>query len=85
MDYLKRQIECLSRFHQIEVLRILYKHNPDALNSNKNGIHVNLSMLDPLIIDELSCFVSYVSKQEEQLIVHETEKEQYKNILTKEK
>ena len=35
-------IEGMSKFNQIEVLRILTKHNV-TINENKYGIHVNLS------------------------------------------
>jgi hypothetical protein len=44
LNYIRETIENMSKFYQIEVLRILKKHNEDVtLNENKYGIHINLS------------------------------------------
>ena len=46
-------IENMTKFNQIEVLRILTKHNQVLIIENKYGIHINLSELDDRILEEL--------------------------------
>ena len=89
LDYLKNnkydilsirdKIESMSKFNQIEILRILNGHNSVIINENKYGIHINLSDLDKDIIDELSVYINYVITQEKTLNLVEKQKEDYKN------
>jgi hypothetical protein len=75
----------MSKFNQIEVLRILNKNSTIILNENKNGIYVNLSELSKIVIDELKNYINYVNNQEIILKQREQEKENVKNIyFTKE-
>ena len=74
-------IENMSKFNQIEVLRILNKYNEVVLNENKYGIHVNLTELKQEVIDELNTYVSYVTKQEVTLNEIEKQKEDFKNTF----
>jgi len=78
LDHLRDQIECFTKFNQIEVLRILSKHDV-TINENKYGIHINLSELDDSIIEELYTYVNYVMRQEITLEEVEKQKEEYKN------
>ena len=73
-------IENMNKFNQIEVLRILNKHNDVILNENKYGIHVNLTELNDSVINELKAYINYVSKQEVTLSEVEKQKEDFKNI-----
>lgn len=73
-------IEKMSKFHQVEVLRILNKHKEVILNENKYGIHINLTELNDDIIEELSTYVNYVNTQELTLKQDEKQKEEFKNI-----
>jgi len=43
LNYIREQIENMSKFNQIEVLRILIKYKEVIVNENKYGIHINLS------------------------------------------
>jgi hypothetical protein len=80
IKYICECIEKMNKFNQIEVLRILYRHNNVTLNENSYGIFVNLSELKKEIIDELQMYINYVNTQEQTLNKIELEKENYKNI-----
>jgi hypothetical protein len=69
----------MSKFNQIEVLRILTKNKDVIINENKYGIHINLSELSLDIINELLVYIKYVNTQELYLNNVEKEKENYKN------
>jgi hypothetical protein len=77
---IRESIENMSKFNQIEILRILIKHKEVIINENKYGIHINLSDICTSILDELLVYVNYVTKQETELNNIEKQKESYKNI-----
>lgn len=79
LNYIRETIEKMNKFNQIEILRILNKHESVTLNENKYGIHINLSELDKDIINELSLFIKYVTTQEQTLNSIERQKEDYRN------
>jgi hypothetical protein len=79
LNYIRETIEKMNKFNQIEILRILNKHECVTLNENKYGIHINLSELDKEIINELSLFIKYVTTQEQTLNSIERQKEDYRN------
>jgi len=74
LSLLKENIEKLSFFHQVEVLRILNKNNGSMLNENKNGVFINLTNVDNETIIELKDYLKYVSKQETHITSIEDEK-----------
>ena len=79
LNRIRESIENMSKFNQIEVLRILTKHNEVIINENKYGIHINLSELDKSILDELFVYIKYVNTQEIELNNVEKQKQDYKN------
>jgi hypothetical protein len=79
LNYIREQIENMSKFNQIEVLRILTKNKDVIINENKYGIHINLSELTNDILNELLVYIKYVTTQEIYLSNVEQEKEKYKN------
>ena len=81
LNYVRETIENMNKFNQIEVLRIMNKHNDVTLNENKYGVHINLSELQNEIIEELNTYIKYVNTQEIYLNSAEKEKEQYKNTF----
>ena len=81
LNYIREQIESMSKFNQIEILRLLTKHTDITINENRYGIHINLSDLDNSILDELSKYIKYVNTQENYLNNIEKEKETYKNTF----
>jgi hypothetical protein len=79
LNYIRETIENMNKFNQIEVLRILSRHQEVTLNENKYGIHINLSELKKEIINELNVYIKYVNTQEITLNTIEQQKEDYKN------
>jgi hypothetical protein len=80
LNNIREKIEKMSKFNQIEVLRILNTHKEVTINENKYGIHINLTELSSGIIEELKVYINYVNTQEFELNQAEQEKENYKNI-----
>ena len=62
---LKEQIEDLTKFHQIEILKILKEDDTITLNENKNGIFINLTNLKESIVIQLEDCLKYVQKQDQ--------------------
>jgi hypothetical protein len=81
INTIREQIENMSKFNQIEVLRILTKNKNVIINENKYGIHINLSELDASTLQELRVYIKYVNTQEIYLNNVEQEKEKYKNTF----
>jgi hypothetical protein len=81
LNYIREQIENMSKFNQIEILRILTKHQSVTINENRYGIHINLGELESTILDELNIYIKYVNTQETYLNNIEKEKEKYKNTF----
>lgn len=80
---LKESVEQLSKFHQIEILKILKKTNLNMLNENKNGTFVNLTSVDEKTIDNINLYLQYVIKQEKHLNDVELEKDNLTNTYFK--
>lgn len=81
LNQLRETIEHMSKFNQIEVLRILTGHSDVIINENKYGIHINLTELSQSIIDEVEVYINYVKAQEIELYNVEKQKEDYKNTF----
>ena len=80
LNQIREKIETMSKFNQIEILRILHGYNSDVtLNENKYGVHINLSEVKPEIIHKLKQYISYVNTQEITLNQVEKQKENFKN------
>ena len=80
MTLIRDSIEQMSKFNQVEVLRILHKHADVTLNENKYGVHVNMTNLSDDVLKELKMYVAYVNTQEQVLKTDEKQKETFKNI-----
>ena len=83
LQSLKETIEKMSKFHQIEILRILSDSNKVCLNENSNGTFVNLTEQSEDIINELKKYAKYVSEQQLQLSIFENEKSRLEKIFCK--
>ena len=64
LNTIRESIENMSKFNQIEILRILTNHKEVIINENKYGIHINLSELSSNIIRDLLVYIKYVNAQE---------------------
>jgi hypothetical protein len=73
LKMLRDNIEALPTFHQIEVLRILYK-NHITFSENKNGVFLNLSYVNLDVIHKISEYVTFVQNQESQMCEFEKKK-----------
>uniref|UniRef100_A0A6C0LE57 NET domain-containing protein n=1 Tax=viral metagenome TaxID=1070528 RepID=A0A6C0LE57_9ZZZZ len=80
LNAIRSKIESMSKFNHVEILKILKKYNSVTLNENKYGTHVNLTDIDPAILEELHAYINYVGTQENALSEMEKQKEQFKNI-----
>jgi hypothetical protein len=80
INSIRDSIETMSKFNQIEILRILSNHKEVTINENKYGIHINLSDLNETILNELLAYIKYVNTQEVELNNIEQQKQTYKNI-----
>ena len=65
----------MSKFHQIEILRILHNFSSVKTNENNNGTFVNLTELSDDVIIALEKYTDYVDEQQFQLKQIETEKD----------
>ena len=74
-----KKIESMPQFNQIEILKIFSKHKDIILNENKNGIHINLTEINPEVINELTNYINYINAQEMNLNIIESQKEEFKN------
>jgi hypothetical protein len=80
LENLKTYIENLSKYHQIEILKILSK-NLCKINENKSGVYVNLSFLSNETLQEIKEYIHYVKEQEESFNTMEYQKEEFKNTF----
>jgi len=83
LNFLKKKVECLDKFHQVEILRILNKDNSCILNENNNGIFINLTNINEKVIEEIEKYLDYVKKQETQLTEIELQKDMLSNTFFK--
>jgi len=79
LNFIREKIESMSKFNQVEVLRILSKHKNIVLNENKYGIHINLTDIHSEVIEQIKEFIQYVNTQESTLNAFEMQKEEFKN------
>lgn len=80
LEKLKEKIESLSKFQQVEILKILSK-NFCKLNENKSGIFVNMTYLESSVIEEIEKYMLYVEDQANTFQTVEYQKEEFKNII----
>ena len=74
---LKSNIENMTKYHQIEILRKLTHSKDVCINENNNGTFINLTEQTENIINILEKYSIYVKEQQEQL----NEQEKEKNII----
>ena len=79
LNYIREKIENMSKFNQLEILRILIKYKDVILNENKYGVHINLTEIKKDILEEIIVYINYVNTQELTLNNVEQQKEEYKN------
>jgi hypothetical protein len=75
INLMKERIESMSKYHQIEVLRILSKIPSVKTNENHNGTFINLTEQSSEVIKALDKYADYVDEQQKQLKLVENEKD----------
>mgnify|MGYP003682322591 CR=1 FL=1 len=83
LNILKEKIEKLTKFNQIEILKIIKLDNSIIINENNNGIFINLINVSQDIINKLNEYLIYVDTQEKQLNYIEDKKETLTNTFFK--
>lgn len=73
------KIEALPKINQVEILRIFCKKNKNLVNENKYGIHINITDVETEILKEIEEYLTYVSKQETDLNIIETQQNTNEN------
>ena len=80
LDDMKTCIEKMSKINQIEILKILVKHNV-KINENKSGIFVNMTFLEANVLKDIESYLEYVNMQEQTLESIEVQKEEFKTTF----
>ena len=83
LENMKKTIEMMSKYHQIEILKILVD-NECKLNENKSGVFINLTFLNETVIEEVQKYIQYIQEQEQTINTTEYIKEEYKTEYIKE-
>jgi len=81
LNQLKTKVEAMTKLHQIEVLKIIKSYSTVTVNENKSGVYINLSYMEPIVIEEIKKYLIFVEEQEQMLNPAETEKEDIKNTF----
>tara|TARA_B100000768_G_C11273681_1_gene374726 strand:- start:858 stop:1139 length:282 start_codon:yes stop_codon:yes gene_type:complete len=68
----KIRIENMSKYHQIEILRIFVKEGMKNINENKNGSFINLTEVSDKTIEIVRDYIKYVDTQTQELSNAET-------------
>jgi hypothetical protein len=84
LEKLKNTIESMSKYHQVEILKILSR-NLSKINENKSGCYVNMTFLPEETLKDLDEYISYIKDQEESLETMEYQKAEFKNAFFVEK
>jgi hypothetical protein len=63
MESMKKQMESLSKPHQVEILRILKKYNC-LFTENRNGIFFDLTRLEPDTIRDITQYLKFCEESE---------------------
>jgi len=77
LQLLRNQIEKLDKVHHVGILKIL-KENTVQYSENTNGIFINLTKVNDIIIESIKKYVTYVKLQEIELGDIEDQKKEYK-------
>ena len=83
LNFLKENIEKLTKFHQIEILKIIKSDESIIINENNNGIFINLTNVSKDIIENIINYLNYVNTQEKLLNDIEDQKETLTNTFFK--
>ena len=78
LKHLKEEIETLSLQQQMFIGRMFYDENI-SMFENKNGVFINLTEVDPLLLEKIHIHLQQIREQEQSLNQLEIKKQQYKD------
>jgi hypothetical protein len=78
---IKNKIESMSKEHHIEVLKLIRNNSEIVINENKNGVFINLSYLEPQVMETVQKYIDYINDQDNVLNPVEDLKSNYMNKL----
>ena len=81
LNQMKMRVESMTKLHQIEVLKIITTCSNVSVNENKSGVYINLSYIEPTVIQEIQNYLNFVDEQEQLLNPAETAKQDIKNTF----
>ena len=70
---LRNDIEKLDKTKQLEIFKIFSRNNI-VYSENKNGVFINLSEVDNLVLIEIKKYLDYIDKQEHHIEIFENKK-----------
>ena len=79
LEGIRKDIEKMNKFHQIEILKILKASNFITLNENNYGTFINMKDIPDDLINKILSYIEYVTEQEINLKKIEQEKNSLKN------
>lgn len=79
LESIRKDIEKMNKFHQIEILKILKASNFITLNENNYGTFINMKDIPDDLINKILSYIEYVAEQEINLKKIEQEKNSLKN------
>jgi hypothetical protein len=79
LDNIRKDIEKMGKFHQIEILKILKECDTITLNENNYGTFINMTDIPTEYIIQIQKYIHYVNEQEVNLKKIENEKNSLKN------
>ena len=83
LKHIKELIESLSLQQQIFIGKMFYEENI-SMFENKNGVFINLTDVDELILEKINIHLQQIKEQEQSLNQLEVKKQEYKdNYFTK--
>lgn len=81
---LNAKIEKMTKFNQIQILKIIANYDTSVINENRNGIYINLSEVHEDVLSKLVVYLNYLESQESTLDAVEKQKGELKNTYFKE-
>lgn len=81
LNNIRKDCEKMTKFHQIEILKILKENDDIILNENNYGTFINMSDISINILEKIKNYIEYVNIQESHLNKIELEKTTIKNTF----
>ena len=79
LSIIKSNIDAMSIYNHIVILKLIVQYSPESINENNYGICINLSELDPSVLKALDLYINYNKIQSQNLLQHEATKNIYIN------